>query len=145
MIKRNGDLFTTDLTVIGHGVNTVGVMGAGVARVVRYKFPETYKAYVKGCHLNIITPGVSMPGPKENGKIIMNIASQKLPGADAKLSWLATAVECAIDICQNSFNIHSMAIPQIGCGIGGLEWPDVEKILLALESDYKFEFEVWRL
>lgn len=144
MIERTGDLFTTDLEVIGHGVNTVGIMGAGVAKIVRDRFPRTYKAYVRDCHSGLLIPGISLPGPKENDKFIMNIASQHLPGSNAKLSWLATAVEYAIDILQKS-DRNTMAIPQIGCGIGGLEWEAVKQILVALEKDYDFEFEVWTL
>lgn len=144
MIKRKGDLFTTELDVIGHGVNTVGVMGAGVAKIVRDKFPETYKLYVDDCNKGFLLPGTAIPGNPENGKVIFNIASQELPGKDASYSWLAQAVEFAVQTCK-SCDVHSMAMPQIGCGIGGLEWEKVEKILLALENDYCFEFEVWSL
>lgn len=143
MIERNGDLFTTDLEVIGHGVNTVGVMGAGVARIVRNKFPETYAVYKDDCKSGYLLPG-GVSFWSENGKTIANIASQHLPGPDADYTLLANAVEEAIIECKY-WGINTMALPQIGCGIGGLEWEKVEKILLALEKDYDFEFEVWTL
>ena len=144
MIERNGDLFSTKLDVIGHGVNTVGVMGAGVAKVVRDKFPDTYRLYVDDCKSGALLPGTAIPGNIENDKVIFNIASQELPGKDASYAWLAKAVELAVQTCK-SCGIHSMAIPRIGCGIGGLEWEKVKKILVALENDYSFEFEVWTL
>jgi len=83
-----------------------------------------------------------MPGSKENDKVIMNIASQELPGPNATYPLLALAAEDAVRMLKKA-GINSMAIPQIGCGIGGLEWEKVEQILLALEKDYDFEFEVW--
>lgn len=142
MIIKHGDLFTTDLEVIGHGVNTVGVMGAGVAKRVRDDFPKTYRIYKSDCKMGYLTPGLALPGVKEDGKFIINIASQELPGANATYAYLAQGVEAAV-IMLKATGRDSMALPQIGCGIGGLEWYKVEQILIALEKDYDFEFEVW--
>ena len=139
---KYGDLFTTDEQVIGHGVNTKGVMGAGVAAIVRDKFPETYRAYKYDCMWGLLVPGEAAPGPHENGKVIMNIASQMNPGPNATYTLLERSMVFAVGLLRSA-GIKSMAIPQIGCGIGGLEWDSVKSILDYIEDKYDFEFEVW--
>ena len=44
-----GDIFTTQAQVIGHGVNTQGLMGNGVARTIRIMYPSVFKAYQQAC------------------------------------------------------------------------------------------------
>ena len=142
MIIKKGDLFTTDQLVIGHGVNTVGVMGAGVAKRVRDEFPKTYATYRADCAWKMLNPGEAMPGPLENGHVIMNIASQEQPGPNATYLLLENSLVWAASLLH-SVGIKSMAIPQIGCGIGGLDWDEVLPIPEHIEEKYDFEFEVW--
>lgn len=141
---HNGDLFTSTCRVLGHGVNCEGVMGAGIARMFRDKFPENYRKYRNACLSGVLVPG-SYIYTFESPKLIVNLATQKKPGPDAKYDWLFSACYQAAEILSEG-GYHSMAIPQIGCGIGGLEWHKVKKILELIEELVPgFEFEVWVL
>lgn len=144
MIKRLGDMFTTDAGAIGHGVNCKGVMGAGVAKIVKDKFPRNYDAYKTACDLEFLRPGETFVH-YENDTLIFNMASQENPGADAQYLWvLQSAIEAAQVATQRG--LKKIAIPQIGCGIGGLVWEPVEHILISVELSFSdFEFEVWKL
>ena len=144
MIKRLGDLFTTDAPAIGHGVNCQGVMGAGVAKIFRDKYPKNYQAYKTACDLKFLRAGETFVY-HENDIYIFNIASQDQPGADAQYKHVLRA---GVDAAHQATNmgIDRVAIPMIGCGIGGLEWDMVEEILRNIETVYdSFEFEVWKL
>ena len=145
MIKRRGDLFTTDAACIGHGVNCRGVMGAGIAKAFREKYPENYKAYKRACREGILGAGDVFPWAfNDDGKFILNIASQVEPGANARYEWLFNGALEAAQICKG-IGHDRLAIPLIGCGIGGLEWPQVEVLLLAIEIIVPdFQFEVWK-
>lgn len=145
MIEKNGDMFTSDATYLAHGVNTVGVMGAGIAKTVKEKFPKTYEEYKWLCSRQGLVAGNYFCFP-ENGKVIVNLASQAMPGPDANYDWLFTSLlrfaQSAVAKVKRNGNI--VAINEIGCGIGGLEWPVVKKVIETIEAIVpEIEFEVW--
>lgn len=148
MQHRNGDLFTTDAKIIAHGANTKGVMGAGVAKTVKEKFPWNFKRYKQYCDMGLAVPG-EFVAARDEGFIVLNLFSQDMPGPNAKYEWVAGSVFSALDSLSNLDDFRTpygnvIAIPEIGSGIGGLEWKNVEIILTAAEAVYpEFEFEVW--
>lgn len=149
MIKRKGNLFDTSLTHIGHGVNTKGVMGAGIAKEFRDRFPENYRVYKEWCDKKLFDPGETiayLDVDQTNVKTywVHNIASQDKPGANARYDWLESALWRSVEIVVEKGET-SIAIPLIGCGIGGLEWSRVEDILFTIEESVPyFDFEVWK-
>lgn len=155
MIERNGDVFTTDAIYIGHGVNICGVMGAGIAKTIREKFPQVYKEYKAVCeHGNDnIQLGLGwwtgdFFAYPENGKVIVNFSTQEKPGPDATYEAVFSSLfkfsKQAAHPKKIEKNGNIIAIPEIGCGIGGLEWPVVELIIEAVEAAVpEIEYEVW--
>jgi O-acetyl-ADP-ribose deacetylase (regulator of RNase III) len=119
-------------------------MGAGIAKVVREMFPKNYEAYRKNCDLRFLVPGQTFVY-KENDLFIFNMATQDQPGADAEYRHVLRAGADAAEQCL-TLGVDRLAIPLIGCGIGGLQWDMVEEVLRSIESVYdNFEFEVWKL
>lgn len=143
LIKKKGNLFDTTAVAIGHGVNCEGVMGAGIAKTFRQLFPENYARYKKLCERRLIIPGKTLV-QEENGLVIFNIASQRAPGADATYKRVLQGL-LAASIQAEQRDLDRIAIPLIGCGIGGLEWAGVEKIIEAVELAVpEVEYEVWK-
>lgn len=126
-IEVEGDLFDLGLPAIGHGVNCRGCMGAGIAKVFRDKYPYMYHAYVNLCEQGEIRAGGIMAW-KEPDVMIYNLASQIELGADATLWAVASSVRLALMNCTAN-RIPALGLPRIGCGIGGLNWPDVKSIM----------------
>jgi O-acetyl-ADP-ribose deacetylase (regulator of RNase III) len=129
---REGDLFAQpDVKAVGHGVNTKGVMGAGIAVLFRRKYPDMYRQYVLWCDTGLLKPGTCLPWetkePVDNTQFIFNIASQNEPGADASETWLASGLDHAIQQCRK-LGIDKLAVPRIAAGIGGLTWDQVKTI-----------------
>lgn len=149
--ERTGDMFTSKAQIFVQGVNTVGVMGAGIAKQFREKFPDMYNNYKMHCDNNWLNPGDlhTFPNIEEidwrvRNKpqfIVANIASQDLPGANARLSWLSIGLNSLF------FSIsgwgYLVAIPQIGCGIGGLDWADVKPMIVDYANYYEIDVELW--
>src|SRR6478735_7767242 len=127
MIERNGSIWETDAKIIGHGVNTQGLMGAGIAVQFKDKFPDNYHFYRDQCTAGHLKPG-DFAGYLENEKIIMNFASQRNPGKDARYDWLFNSLFAGAAMWSNASEDLKgkygtvIAIPEIGCGIGGLKW-----------------------
>lgn len=128
-----GDLFDTDCCIIAHGCNAQGVMGSGVARIVRDWYPEAYEDYRRiadseGLQLGRVYVTMSKT------KLIANMITQDRFGADGKryVSYDAVAMACeSLDKLATKLKIDRVAMPQIGAGLGGGDWKVIEAIIQA--------------
>ena len=139
-----GDLFSTDIKCIAHGCNTAGVMGSGVAAIVKKKYPETFKVYKISC-----TPpeGVAESDFRrdllgktvivnEKDKVIFNMFTQgdwsRAYGTETRYASYDAIDECfqnANELISNEYEDKRLAIPMIGAGLGGGDWDIIEKII----------------
>jgi O-acetyl-ADP-ribose deacetylase (regulator of RNase III) len=155
VIEKQGDVFTTDATYIGHGVNCVGVMGAGIAKTIRDRYPLVYREYKAVCDRGTFRPGdiLVLPSRPNNlvkqttpDKMIVNLATQDKPGPDATYDSVFDSLFKFSVVAAQKINKYGkiIAIPEIGCGIGGLEWDKVAKIVETVEYIVpEIEYEVW--
>lgn len=124
---RQGDLFTTDELYILHGCNSRGVMGSGVARTVRDKFPEAYEEYSawcsKGFRLGTYLPVAS------NDKIIINAVTQQNYGRDGKRYVSYDAVADIMYEMNRHYAGCTIAMPRIGAQLGGGDWSVISAII----------------
>ena len=136
MIKfKTGDILTEDTEALVNTVNCVGTMGRGLALQFKKAFPDNFKSYAVACKHNEVQPGqmfVYETGRLTNPRYIINFPTKRhwrdksrMEDIDAGLVALAEEIR--------SHNIHSIAIPALGCGLGGLDWlevrPRIERIL----------------
>lgn len=142
LIHREGDIFTTNARAIGHGVNTIGAMGAGIAVQFKTRFPEMYEFYRRECEHGYLTGGRIFPWTLSDGRMVYNIASQELPGANASYTFLAYGIQKTLEDCTKR-GIETLALPRIGSGIGGLDEVKVENILETLALFYPTDIELW--
>jgi O-acetyl-ADP-ribose deacetylase (regulator of RNase III) len=126
-----GDLFETNTKVICHQVNCQGVMGSGVALLVKQKYPHVFEEYQMFCKENKSLLGKVLPVKCNDGKIICNLFAQDRFGYDGKCY---TSYE-ALEECFNSLkNIVSkkdeISMPYLmGCHRGGGDWDIVFKMI----------------
>jgi O-acetyl-ADP-ribose deacetylase (regulator of RNase III) len=149
-----GDLFTTDCEIIAHGVNCRGKFGSGVAGQIRKLYPRVREAYLEKHELYGWKLGqiqfVYANGPervKGQPYWIVNMATQDACGYDGKVYVDYLAVELCFNtlfrFCE--YNKDRIAIPKVGCGLAGGEWPQVESILLKLLQNRDLEVNVYTL
>lgn len=144
VIYKTGDIFSTDLTAIGHGVNVYGLMGAGIAKIVADRYPNVLLPYQQACKDKSLVPGGAQFVEVEDGFFILNLASQDKPGPYARLEWLESSLSSAVSFCEQE-GLAGFAIPRIGAGIGGLDWDAVQEVINALGKDSNVLIEVWSL
>lgn len=125
-----GDLFNTTAPALAHGVNVRGVMGAGIAKPFKERFPLMYEEYALMCKHGTLLPGQTFVYYAGNGRWVYNVASQREPGPDARIRWLTTGMVDAL-IHARKHDVREIALPKIGCGIGGLDYDS--QVLPALE------------
>jgi O-acetyl-ADP-ribose deacetylase (regulator of RNase III) len=126
---RNGDLFTTEAQALAHGCNCQGVMGAGIAVAFRKKYPEMYQEYQRMCGLKTFNLGSIYEYKAPDGKVVFNLGTQQYPGACAELRFIEGTLWSLTKFHVPQLGISSVAIPRIGCGLGGLNWNDVKGVI----------------
>lgn len=124
-----GDLIEADEPVIAHGCNTKGLMGAGIAKLIREKHYRTvYGPYYEACLRGQFVPGTAQLCETADDKIVFNLATQDEPGPHADEWWVLLAFANMFEQCI-AREIRKVAIPRIGCGIGGLKWDQVNRAI----------------
>lgn len=140
-----GDLFTSEQPAIGHGVNIRGVMGSGIAPLVRAHFPAVFPPYKAACDRGELEPGDMLPVEVEKDKWVFNLASQDNTGRNARYEWVEESLIRSFDYCLDN-GISGFAIPRIGAGIGGLQWAKVKEIIIDVAEQFPIvELDVWSL
>jgi O-acetyl-ADP-ribose deacetylase (regulator of RNase III) len=122
------------LDAIGHGVNCVGAMGAGIAAQIARKWPAMEKSYRELCNgdHNPLLPGQIQAWIEPDSQLcIYNVASQFRPGKDARYQWLASGISNMLYHAEVN-DIERVGLPRIGSGIGGLNQQVVENIIRVL-------------
>ena len=143
MIKFiQGDLLQQQVDAIVNTVNCVGVMGKGIALQFKNQWPANYKAYAQACKSNQVKIGemfIFQVGSLFDGKpkYIINFPSKNHWRNKSKLADIEVGLQDLV-IKIKKLNIKSIAIPTLGCGLGGLNWNKVrtliEKYLSVLEE-----------
>lgn len=142
----DGDMFFSEMQTLTISVNTVGVMGKGLASRAKWQFPDVYVAYQDACRRKLLRLGkpylykreelldaelaedpATLLNPNKRTWFLM-FATKKhwrneadIHGIWAGLQWVAgNAVKEGVE---------SLALPALGCGLGKLEWKDVGPLM----------------
>lgn len=136
MIKHiKCDIFESGADVILHQVNCQGVMGSGIAKQVREKFPNVYESYKSMCdntsnRANLL--GLAQCVPTTSDKFIVNLFAQENFGYDGTCYTDYDALKkCLIAVKKYIlFEDKTIAIPYLmGCHRGGGDWNVVYKLI----------------
>jgi len=122
-------VFNTNAQAIVNTVNCVGVMGAGLALEFKLRFPQMYTDYVQRCKSKEIKVGKVNLYHDEYTPYIINFPTKNHWKYPSNLQWIEAGL---IDFVQqySEWGITSVAFPKLGCDRGGLNWYDVEVLLI---------------
>ena len=125
---------------LAHGVNIMGLMGGGIALQIAQKYPMVESAYRNACETRKLRIGGCFPVTTSRAGapyVIYNLATQVQPGPHGSLTAVDIAIGRMVEHALDN-GIDHIAMPRIGCGIGGLRWQDVMFILNGHCSQVKF-------
>ncbi len=114
---------------ITNPVNCVGVMGAGLALQFKKQYPNNFKEYKLACNLNKVKLGKMFITRLEYNRYIINFPTKYHWKENSKIEYINTGLENLL-FQLNDLNIKSIAIPKLGCGLGGLDWNDVKQSII---------------
>ena len=129
---KQDDILKSDAEAIINTVNCVGIMGKGLAKAFKEKFPENYKKYKKYCDEEKLHPGHMFVTEEQDlflqKKILINFPTKNHWRENSKYEYIEQGLDDLIKVI-NKYQIKSIAIPPLGCGNGGLDWVEVHKII----------------
>lgn len=126
-----GNILKADAEALVNTVNCVGVMGKGIALQFKKAFPENFRAYEAACRRNEVRPGrmfVFEIGNVFNPRYIINFPTKRHWRDRSRYEDIVLGVKALVEESRDR-NIRSLAIPPLGCGLGGLNWPRVRVII----------------
>lgn len=132
-------------SVLIHQTNCMGVMGAGIAKTVKYKFPETFKKYKKLCDSLLYMEKKGLLGTilytdeSYYGKkiYIANCFGQFRYGRDERQTNYDALQKCFEEVKKNICTEQKIFIPyKIGCCNAGGDWNIVLKLITESFKDY---------
>jgi len=144
---QQGNLLEADVEAVVNTVNTVGVMGKGIALMFKERYPEIFKTYAAACKSGgvrtgrmLVTPTNELSGPQW----VIHFPTKEHWRRPSQMEWIERGL---VDLARviHEKEIRSVALPPLGCGNGGLEWSEVrqriESVLGPLEGVGIFAFE----
>lgn len=134
-----GNLFDSKAEALVNTVNTVGVMGKGIALQFKMKYPKNFNLYFKACKEKTLEIGNLLITENDTDKkIIINFPTKKHWRNPSRYEYIEKGLKRLVDEIK-ARRIKSIAIPPLGAGNGGLDWKRVksliEQSLLGLECE----------
>jgi len=126
-----GNLLESKTDALVNAVNTVGVMGKGIALQFRERFPANYKKYVSECKAGNVMIGkmlVVRDRTLEGEKLIINFPTKTEWYKKSQYKYIEEGLIALVEVIKE-YKISSIAMPRLGSGNGGLRWENV-KILI---------------
>lgn len=124
-----GDIFSSKAQALVNPVNCVGVMGAGLAKEFKHRWPEMFYRYRAICFGGL--PGYQLCHPqidKGQEPWIVNFPTKNHWRRDSRIEEVQLGlINLALSI--PIWEVESLAVPALGCGNGGLKWPAVKSLM----------------
>lgn len=125
------NLLNADVEALVNTVNTVGVMGKGLALQFKRRFPANFEVYAEACRRGTVQVGrmlVVETGLRTGPRFIINFPTKKHWQDPSQLEYVRMGLGALIDEVRTR-SIRSIAVPPLGCGNGGLSWLNVGPLI----------------
>jgi O-acetyl-ADP-ribose deacetylase (regulator of RNase III) len=139
-----GNILKSDAEALVNTVNTVGIMGKGIALAFKNKFPENYRIYRQACDNKELKTGrvlLTTTG-RFSPKYIINFPTKQHWRGNSKMDYITEGMKNLVEIIREK-NIKSIAIPPLGSGNGGLDWKLVKPVILKALTPVKDQLEIY--
>lgn len=140
-----GNLLEDDAQALVNTVNTVGVMGKGIALQFKQRFPANFVAYAQACKLGQVQTGcmwVTEPGELTDPRWVVNFPTKQHWRDPSRMAWVVDGLQDLRHFLVSNA-VPSVALPALGAGLGGLPWPAVRGHIEAALGDLALDVRVY--
>lgn len=132
-----GNLLEAKAEALVNTVNTVGVMGKGIALMFKERFAENYRLYAAACKADEVVIGkmfITEVRELDGPRWIVNFPTKRHWRSPSQIVWITEGLNDLRDFIISS-QVSSIAIPPLGAGNGGLPWAAVRDQIEAVLGD----------
>jgi len=126
-----GDILQAEAEALVNTVNCVGVMGRGIALQFKKEFPNNFTAYKAACDRKELEPGrmlVVNLNQLQFPRFVVNFPTKRHWRGKSRIEDIESGLSALVDEVRQR-GIESIAIPPLGCGLGGLDWSTVRRMI----------------
>ena len=131
----HGDLFDADVAALVNPVHCAGLMKRGLCRQFKTRFPDNFEQYKAACDAGALAPGDVLVhdrgglfGDAQRPRYVLNVATKDHWRDDSSPTYIEAGVAALVEKAT-AHDLASLAVPALGCGGGGLDWPTVRPLL----------------
>ena len=136
-----GDIFESPAQTIVNTVNTVGVMGKGLALQFKQRYPEMFTAYRDICEQHRLMTGTLMLYSAPD-HIILLFPTKENWRNPSRLDYIERGLQKFVSK-YSDYGITSIAFPRLGCGNGELNWEEVQPVMEHYLNDLPIEVYIY--
>lgn len=134
-----GDLLASGAEALVNPVNCVGVAGKGLALAFRQRWPGAFEEYRRACASGWLRPGRILPvalplfaviPPPSQSIVIVHFPTKRHWRTPSRLEDIEAGLT-VLAAYLHEYAVRSVAVPALGCGLGGLAWQDVRPAIEA--------------
>lgn len=132
-----GNLLDAKTEALVNTVNTVGVMGKGIALMFKERFAENFRLYSAACKAGEVETGkihVTAVNELEGPRWIINFPTKRHWRSPSQIAWITEGLQDLRRFLIEK-QVKSVAVPPLGAGNGGLKWPEVREQIIDVLSD----------
>ena len=122
-----GNIFESPAQVIVNTVNTVGVMGKGLALSFKQRYPQMFEKYKQACEKHLLTTGKLMLVYEADHWLLLFPTKENWRNP-SKMEYIEKGLRKFVDTYEEK-GITSIAFPRLGCGNGELNWDEVKPLM----------------
>ncbi len=140
-----GNLLEAPAQALVNTVNTVGVMGKGIALMFKDRFGDNFRQYAAACRAGQVQTGrmfITEPAELNGPRWIVNFPTKQHWRSPSRLEWVIDGLQDLRHFLLEN-QVKSVAIPPLGAGHGGLEWMEVRVQIEQALGDLDTEITVF--
>lgn len=142
---KQGNLLDSDAQALVNTVNTVGVMGKGIALMFKQRFPLNFQLYAAACKARQVQTGrmfVTEVGELEGPRWVVNFPTKQHWRDPSQMAWVVEGLQDLRRFLVRE-SVQSVAIPPLGAGLGGLQWSAVRAQIELAFADLPIDVQVY--
>lgn len=137
-----GDMFESKAQTLVNTVNTVGVMGKGIALEFKKRFPDMFEDYLARCRAGQVKLGEPYLFRRAGGPWIINFPTKEHWRSVSRISDIARGLQFLL-LHYHEWGVQSLAVPPLGCGSGQLDWRVIGPTLYRYLKRFEIPVELY--